>query len=82
MGPILSVFPSISEVVADADHVQSATSAGSTGAATHLGHSGRQPLYDWTGAVAGYELLFRGAATDMEASRRSAYAIQSSRAWS
>jgi c-di-GMP-related signal transduction protein len=54
--------------------VQFATSAGSTGTATQLVHIGRQPLYDWTGAVAGYELLFRGAATDIEASRRSAYA--------
>jgi c-di-GMP-related signal transduction protein len=37
-------------------------------------HIGRQALYDWTGAVFGYELLFRGAADEVEASRRSAFA--------
>ncbi|UWZ60127.1 HDOD domain-containing protein [Dactylosporangium aurantiacum] len=37
-------------------------------------HIGRQPLYDWAGHVVGYELLFRGAADEVEASRRSAYA--------
>ncbi|MDG6102008.1 EAL and HDOD domain-containing protein [Dactylosporangium aurantiacum] len=42
--------------------------------ATQLVHIGRQPLYDWAGHVVGYELLFRGAADEVEASRRSAYA--------
>ena len=42
--------------------------------ATQMLHIGRQPLYDWTGAVFGYELLFRGAADEVEASRRSAFA--------
>jgi len=37
-------------------------------------HIGRQPLYDWTGAVFGYELLFRGSADAVEASRRSSFA--------
>ncbi|MEV4514930.1 HDOD domain-containing protein [Dactylosporangium sp. NPDC049525] len=41
---------------------------------TQLVHIGRQPLYDWAGHVVGYELLFRGAADEVEASRRSAYA--------
>jgi c-di-GMP-related signal transduction protein len=42
--------------------------------ATQLVHIGRQPLYDWAGHVVGYELLFRGAADEVEASRRTAYA--------
>jgi EAL and modified HD-GYP domain-containing signal transduction protein len=37
-------------------------------------HIGRQPIYDWGGHVVGYELLFRGSADDVEASRRSSYA--------
>jgi len=37
-------------------------------------HIGRQPLYDWTSGVVGYELLFRGAADAIEASKRSAFA--------
>lgn len=41
---------------------------------TQLVHIGRQPLYDWAGHVVGYELLFRGAADEVEASRRTAYA--------
>ncbi|MFC5001409.1 EAL and HDOD domain-containing protein [Dactylosporangium cerinum] len=41
---------------------------------TQLVHIGRQPLYDWSGHVVGYELLFRGAADEVEASRRTAYA--------
>ncbi|GAA3262335.1 EAL and HDOD domain-containing protein [Dactylosporangium siamense] len=41
---------------------------------TQLVHIGRQPLYDWSGHVVGYELLFRGAADEIEASRRTAYA--------
>ncbi|WP_432830422.1 EAL and HDOD domain-containing protein [Dactylosporangium sp. CA-092794] len=41
---------------------------------TQLVHIGRQPIYDWGGHVVGYELLFRGAAEDIEATRRSAYA--------
>jgi EAL and modified HD-GYP domain-containing signal transduction protein len=48
--------------------------ATSTPDATQLVHIGRQPLYDWAGHVVGYELLFRGAADEVEASRRSAYA--------
>lgn len=42
--------------------------------ATQMLHIGRQPLYDWTGAVFGYELLFRGSADAVEASRRSSFA--------
>ncbi len=42
--------------------------------ATQIIHIGRQPLYDWTGGVVGYELLFRGAADEVEASRRTAFA--------
>ena len=42
--------------------------------ATQLVHIGRQPIYDWSGAVFGYELLFRGSAEEFSASRRSAYA--------
>jgi c-di-GMP-related signal transduction protein len=41
---------------------------------TQLVHIGRQPIYDWGGHVVGYELLFRGAAEDIEATRRSSYA--------
>ncbi|WP_433050997.1 EAL and HDOD domain-containing protein [Dactylosporangium sp. CS-033363] len=41
---------------------------------TQLVHIGRQPIYDWGGHVVGYELLFRGAADDIEATRRSSYA--------
>lgn len=41
---------------------------------TQLVHIGRQPLYDWAGHVVGYELLFRGAADEIEATRRTAYA--------
>jgi c-di-GMP-related signal transduction protein len=41
---------------------------------TQLVHIGRQPIYDWGGHVVGYELLFRGSADDVEASRRSSYA--------
>ncbi|MGI5236644.1 EAL and HDOD domain-containing protein [Dactylosporangium sp. CA-139066] len=41
---------------------------------TQLVHIGRQPIYDWGGHVVGYELLFRGAADDREATRRSSYA--------
>lgn len=52
--------------------VQPATT--STPDSTQLVHIGRQPLYDWSGHVVGYELLFRGAADEVEASRRSAYA--------
>jgi c-di-GMP-related signal transduction protein len=37
-------------------------------------HVGRQPLYNPAGDVVGYELLFRGANTEVEASRRNAYA--------
>src|SRR6185369_12667160 len=42
--------------------------------ATQMVHISRQPLYDWSGAIFGYELLFRGAADAVSASRRSAYA--------
>jgi c-di-GMP-related signal transduction protein len=42
--------------------------------ATTLIHIGRQPVYDWSGAVFGYELLFRGGADDETASRRTSYA--------
>jgi EAL and modified HD-GYP domain-containing signal transduction protein len=42
--------------------------------ATQLVHIGRQPLYERNGGVFGYELLFRGAAEDLEASRRTAFA--------
>ncbi|GAA3450624.1 EAL and HDOD domain-containing protein [Dactylosporangium matsuzakiense] len=41
---------------------------------TQLVHIGRQPIYDWGGHVVGYELLFRGASEDLEATRRSSYA--------
>ena len=41
---------------------------------TQLVHIGRQPIYDWSGRIVGYELLFRGSADETEASRRSAYA--------
>src|SRR5213078_4636747 len=37
-------------------------------------HVGRQALYDRSGAVAGYELLFRGDADAVEASERGAFA--------
>jgi EAL and modified HD-GYP domain-containing signal transduction protein len=37
-------------------------------------HVGRQPLYNPAGDVVGYELLFRGAGTEIAASRRNAYA--------
>lgn len=43
-------------------------------ASTQLVHIGRQPIYDWTGAVVGYELLFRASADAVGATRRSAYA--------
>ena len=46
----------------------------SSSAATQLVHIGRQPIYDRDSNVVGYELLFRGAAEDTEASRRSLYA--------
>jgi len=48
--------------------------AASPGETTQLVHIGRQPIYDWAGHVAGYELLFRGAADEIEATRRTAYA--------
>jgi len=41
---------------------------------THNVHVGRQPLYDRAGAVAGYELLFRGEAGAVSASEQGAYA--------
>jgi c-di-GMP-related signal transduction protein len=41
---------------------------------TQLIHIGRQPVYDWTGSVVGYELLFRSGPEELEASRRSSYA--------
>ena len=44
------------------------------GSATRAIHVARQPLYDRTGAVRGYELLFRGESTAATASRRNAYA--------
>jgi c-di-GMP-related signal transduction protein len=37
-------------------------------------HVGRQPLYNPAGDVVGYELLFRGAGTEVVASRQNAYA--------
>jgi c-di-GMP-related signal transduction protein len=37
-------------------------------------HVGRQPVYDRTGNVVGYELLFRGGGTDQVATHRNAYA--------
>lgn len=46
----------------------------STNAVTHLVHVGRQPIYDPTHEVVAYELLFRGGANEVEASRRSVYA--------
>ncbi|WP_432978776.1 EAL and HDOD domain-containing protein [Dactylosporangium sp. CA-233914] len=48
--------------------------ASSRADSTQLVHIGRQPIYDWGGHVVGYELLFRGAAEDIEATRRSSYA--------
>jgi c-di-GMP-related signal transduction protein len=42
--------------------------------ATRSIHVARQPLYDRTRAVIGYELLFRGASSEQQASRRNAYA--------
>ena len=42
--------------------------------ATTLIHIGRQPVYDWSGVVFGYELLFRGGPDDVMASRRTSYA--------
>jgi c-di-GMP-related signal transduction protein len=42
--------------------------------ATQLVHIGRQPIYDANGTLFGYELLFRGSAEEVEASRRTAYA--------
>jgi c-di-GMP-related signal transduction protein len=55
------------------EDVQPATTSPSTDS-TQLVHIGRQAVYDWAGHVVGYELLFRGAAEDVEATRRSAYA--------
>jgi c-di-GMP-related signal transduction protein len=43
-------------------------------AATRSIHVARQPLYDRTGAVRGYELLFRGQAVDGVATSSNAYA--------
>jgi EAL and modified HD-GYP domain-containing signal transduction protein len=42
--------------------------------ATRSIHVARQPLYDRSGAVQGYELLFRGDAAEQQASKRNAYA--------
>jgi c-di-GMP-related signal transduction protein len=49
----------------------STTAEGPVGQIVHVG---RQPLYNPAGDVVGYELLFRGANTEVEASRRNAYA--------
>jgi EAL and modified HD-GYP domain-containing signal transduction protein len=43
-------------------------------AGTQVVHIGRQPVYDWSGRVVGYELLFRGGPEESHATRRSAYA--------
>ena len=42
--------------------------------ATTLIHIGRQPVYDWSGVVFGYELLFRSGPHEEAASRRTSYA--------
>src|SRR3954453_9072079 len=42
--------------------------------ATRSIHVAGQPIYDRAGEIRGYELLFRGAAGDDQASRRTAYA--------
>ena len=41
---------------------------------TRLVHIGRQPIFDASGDIAGYELLFRGNTSAVEAGRRDAYA--------
>jgi c-di-GMP-related signal transduction protein len=43
-------------------------------AGTRLVHVGRQPIFDMTGDVVAYELLFRGSKDSATASRRDAYA--------
>jgi c-di-GMP-related signal transduction protein len=43
-------------------------------AGTRLVHVGRQPIFDTTGDVVAYELLFRGSMDAVTASRRDAYA--------
>ncbi|MCM4085162.1 EAL and HDOD domain-containing protein [Paractinoplanes hotanensis] len=43
-------------------------------AGTRLAHVGRQPIFDSTGDVVAYELLFRGSTNAVTATRRDAYA--------
>jgi EAL and modified HD-GYP domain-containing signal transduction protein len=58
--------------VTDLNGVHSANS--SLGDATQMVHIGRQAVYNRAGEVVGYELLFRGSADAVEASRRGAHA--------
>jgi c-di-GMP-related signal transduction protein len=71
-GSLVEGFLQKSEAVADHPTVQPPRSAPHS--ASQLVHVGRQPLYDRAGVVAGYELLFRGSADALEASRANAFA--------
>jgi c-di-GMP-related signal transduction protein len=68
----LPVNHQVAAVVADGKSVNPSVPAAASG--THPVHVGRQPIFDRSGTVVGFELLFRGSLDAVESGRQDTYA--------